>query len=151
MNDHESPVDDSRSNPPGQKHDNYGKSILIRAVGASCRIDRLCVTSYGASSARIDGTVGSSIAVEIESRTGKQVRGAILDLLLHAYPKKLLILIPKYIGKHQLKECEFILTRFISPTDFRVVILEGTGHVTCAESDIAKVREALFELGWTNG
>lgn len=88
-----------------------------------------CVkTDYGPSSARIDGTVDSTVAVEIESRTGKQVRGAILDLILHAYPKKLLVLIPKYICKHQVHECEFILNRFIESDHFRVVLLDGTGN-----------------------
>jgi hypothetical protein len=71
------------------QHDSYGKLILQRAAGHDCCTDGMStVTSYGDSCARIDGTVGDSIAVEIESRTGKQVRGAILDLVLHAYPKK---------------------------------------------------------------
>ncbi len=103
---------------------------------------------YGDSWAHIDGTVGSSIAVEIESRTGKQVRGAILDLILHAYPKKLLILVPMYIGRHQVKESEFILKRFVEANDFRVVLLDGTGDSHDEESDVPRVRDALQALGW---
>src|SRR6266576_961972 len=95
------------------QHDDYGKLILRQAAGRCCKNGETCTTSYGDSWAHIDGTVGSSIAVEIESRTGKQVRGAILDLILHAYPKKLLILVPMYIGRHQVKESEFILKRFV--------------------------------------
>ena len=129
------------------QHDNYGKLILGRA--ADCDCDGPCtITSYGKSSAHIDGTVGSTIAVEIESRTGKQVRGAVLDLILHVYPKKLLILVPMYIGKYQVPECEFILKRFVDPNNFRVVLLDGTGHNPSAESDVPKVRFALQALGW---
>jgi hypothetical protein len=131
------------------KHDNYGKSILQQAVGYACRIDENCITSYGDSSAHIDGTVGSLIAVEIESRTGKQVRGAVLDLILHSYPKKLLILMPMHIGRYQVSECECILRRFFAPEDFRVVLLEGTGHMPSVEHDVTAVQTALRELGWT--
>ena len=145
------PLQDSSENDRvGQKHDNYGKSVLVSATRGACRSSGQCVsTSYGTSCARIDGAVGSTVAVEIESRTGKQVRGAILDLILHAYPKKLLILIPKYIGKHQVQECEFILKRFVDRNNFRVVLLDGSGHDPHLESDGLKVRTALLELGWT--
>ncbi|MGA8103843.1 MAG: hypothetical protein WB869_16915 [Candidatus Acidiferrales bacterium] len=105
------------------QHDDYGKLILLRDAGYGWKNDPACaITSYGDSCARIDGTVGSSIAVEIESCTGRQVRGAILDLILHADQPKLLILVPMYIGRHQVKECEFILKRFVEPNDFRVVL-----------------------------
>jgi hypothetical protein len=133
----------------GPQHDNYGKSVLALATRGACqRAGPSVSTNYGASSAHIDGTVGLTVAVEIESRTGKQVRGAILDLILHDNPKKLLILIPKYFGKHQPQECEFILKRFVGPQDFRVVLLEGTGDDPCLETDALKVRAALAELGW---
>ena len=128
------------------QHDDYGKVIL--GLATRCRNDAACITSYGDSCAHIDGTVGSSIAVEIESRTGKQVRGAILDLILHAYPKKLLILVPMWIGKYQVQECEFILKRFVDPNDFRVVLLHGTGDNYDIESDVPKIRDALQALGW---
>lgn len=129
------------------QHDEYGKLILTKAAGCIC--DGPCtITRYGDSFANIDGTVGSTIAVEIESRTGKQVRGAVLDLILHAYPKKLMILLPMYIGKHQVKECEFILKWFVNPDDFRVVLLDGSGHNPNVEGDVPKVRAALQALGW---
>lgn len=129
-------------------HDEYGKQVLRTAAGPLCRTDGpSVVTDYGASSAYIDGTVGPAVAVEVESRTGKQVRGAVLDLILHAYPKKLLILIPKYIGRHQQSECEFILSRFIDRENFRVVLLEGSGHSANLEPDAARVKQALTELG----
>ncbi|MGA8230183.1 MAG: hypothetical protein WB795_01785 [Candidatus Acidiferrales bacterium] len=79
------------------------------------------------------------------------MRGAILDLILHADQPKLLILVPMYIGRHQVKECEFILKRFVEPNDFRVVLLDGTGDNHDVESDVLKVRDAWRALGWQTG
>src|SRR5262249_55649382 len=71
-----------------QRHDAYGKAVLKAAAGSACRDwGSTTYVDYNGSRAMIDGTVGSNIAVEIESRTGKQVRGAVLDLILHPYPK----------------------------------------------------------------
>jgi hypothetical protein len=75
------------------------------------------------------------VAVEVESRTGKQVRGAVLDLILHRYPKKLLILIPMYIRRQTSDESRYILGRFINPENFRVVLLTGTGNDPRLEQD----------------
>ena len=133
-----------------EQHDKYGKSVLGQATDNAC----ICcgdsvITSYGMSCAQIDGTVGRTIAVEIESRTGKQVRGAVLDLLLHPYPKKLMILIPAHIGSHQVAECEFLLSRFgIAAENFRVVLLDGRGGSPCLRIDAIRTRIALLELGW---
>jgi hypothetical protein len=136
--------------PIAQQHDSYGKSVLVSAAGITYHSSgRSVITSYGNSEARLDGTVGSTVAVEIESRTGKQVRGAILDLILHSYPKKLLVLIPKYIGRHQVQECEFILKRFVDPENFRVVLLDGTGDDPRLEDDASKVRTVLRQLAST--
>jgi len=60
-------------------HDKYGKDVLRAAAGkafldrgASVKVD------FGTGHpARIDGTVSGTIAVEVESRTSKQVRGAV--------------------------------------------------------------------------
>jgi hypothetical protein len=58
-----------------------------------------------------------------------------------------MILIPKYIGVNQVPECEFILGRFVRPDNFRVVLLDGTGHSPSLERDTSAVRRALRELG----
>ncbi len=66
----------------GQQHDEYGKRILRESAsetfdtyGTSVGVD------YGAGMpARINGTVSGQVAVEVESRTAKRVRGAVLDL-----------------------------------------------------------------------
>ena len=55
--------------------------------------------------------------------SSKQVRGAILDLLMHPYPKKLLVLIPKWTGANMVNESKHILSRSVNPQDFQVVCL----------------------------
>ncbi|HTA70153.1 MAG TPA: hypothetical protein VK776_17820 [Bryobacteraceae bacterium] len=88
------PVSEASGTPSRQqKHDGYGKSVLRAAVGPRFSAYGTTIT-YDTSQARIDGTVDAMIAVEIESRANKQVRGAILDLLMHPYSKRLLVLIP---------------------------------------------------------
>jgi hypothetical protein len=69
-------------------HDEYGKSVVrIAAGGAFHQFDNRIDYGKNAGYALIDGTIDSRIAVEIESRTGKQVRGAVLDLLSHHLPE----------------------------------------------------------------
>lgn len=131
-------------------HDDYGKKLLMQAAGedfeqygSSIEID------YGAGQpARIDGTVGTSIAIEIESRTAKQVRGAVLDLICHPYPKKLLILVPKHMQNPAATadQCVNIMRRFCSKDNFRVVVLKGTGDDHQFRSDTAIVKKAIKEL-----
>jgi len=56
-------------------HDAYGKQVLRAAVGAAF-VDwgSSLEVSYGAGRpGRIDGTVAGAIAIEVESRTSKQV------------------------------------------------------------------------------
>jgi hypothetical protein len=133
-------------------HDQYGKKVL-RAIagvafkdwGPSLKVD------YGAGqSARLDGTVGDQIAVEIESRTSKQIRGAVLDLIFHPYAKKLLILLPVHMGNCEITadQCRHALSRFIKTEDFRVITLSGSGNHAMLEADSTKVKRALLELGF---
>ena len=137
------------------QHDYYGKEVLRAAAGPaytdkgpSLKID------YGAGRpARIDGTVGRSIAVEIESRVSKQVRGAVLDLICHKYPKKLLVLLPVHMSSPEItaSQCNNILRRFLKPSDFRVIVLSGSGNMPCLEDDATIVRRALRDLGFRGG
>jgi hypothetical protein len=78
-------------------HDAYGKAVLRRAAGrlvdesrAACRVDYGGLPHTGAF---IDGTVAGIVAVQIESRVAKQIRGAVLDLICHPYENKLLVLL----------------------------------------------------------
>ena len=132
-------------------HDSYGKTVLRKAAGDLFRDWGSEVqVSYGTKGgATIDGVVGNSIAVEIESRVPKQVRGAVLDLICHAYSKKLLVLIPVHMSNPELcaEQCRNILVRFVKFEDYRVVVLAGTGSVDALESDAQVVRGALAELG----
>ena len=104
---------------------------------------------YGArGGATIDGVVGESVAVEIESRVSKQVRGAVLDLICHPYPKKLLVLLPVHMSNPALcsAQCQNILTRFVKPENFRVVVLSGSGANDASASDVKLIQRALSEL-----
>ena len=132
------------------QHDDYGKRILresagkmFETYGASVEVD------YGAGKpARIDGTVAGEVAVEVESRVPKQVRGAVLDLLCHDYPKKLLLLLPVHMPNAETTahQCRSALRRFVAETDFRVVVLHGHGSNPKPEEDVTLVRAALREL-----
>lgn len=133
-------------------HDEYGKRILLEATaGAVDQYGPGVEIDYGTEfPARIDGAVGGSIAIEIESRTGKQVRGAVLDLICHSYPKKLLVLLPVHMSNPVViaEQCRNILARFVSAEDFRVIVLDGHGHDPKAERDVRTVAEALRDLGF---
>ena len=133
-------------------HDDYGKAVLRAAAGAAFA-DRgnPVEVNYGAGRpARIDGAVGADIAVEIESRTSKQVRGAVLDLLFHRFDKKLLVLIPMYMSDCDVcaEQCRNALARFMNKDNFRVVVLTGSGTAPLLDNDTEIVRNALHELGF---
>ncbi len=132
-------------------HDAYGKMVLRHAAGSAFQDASAAVfVAYGSrGGATVDGVVGDSVAVEIESRVSKQVRGAVLDLIYHPYPKKLLILLPVHMSNPTLcsAQCEHILARFLKAEDFRVVILQGSGRGSVLEGDAERVKSALAELG----
>lgn len=90
------------------------------------------------------------IAVELESRVSKQVRGAVLDLLLHPYAKKLLVIMPVHIADANVTEaqCRNIMGRMLPTTDFEVVLLTGTGDCPEENADVELIRTALNRLGW---
>jgi len=133
-------------------HDAYGKEVL-RAAAGQAFIDwgPTVEVDYGAGRpARVDGTVSGTIAVEVESRTSKQVRGAVLDLLFHPYPKKLLVLVPMHMSDSGIcaDQCRRARGRFVDEDNFRVVVLQGTGRRTNLAGDARLVRLVLNELGF---
>lgn len=89
------------------------------------------------------------MAVEVESRVSKQVRGAVLDLVCHQYPKKLLVLLPVHMNNVEITadQCRSIFRRFVAPENFKVVVLSGDGEIPRLEEDAVRVREALRALG----
>jgi hypothetical protein len=103
---------------------------------------------YGAGGrCRIDGTVDGLIAVEIEARTSKQVRGALRDLICHSLQKKLLALLPINMDvRIEAERCRWILRRFCTEEDFQVVSLTGTGLVPKLTGDVNIISDALAKL-----
>ena len=130
-------------------HGEYGKRVLHEATeglavlqGPSVEID------YGAGPpARVDATVGD-IAIEIESRVAKQVRGAVLDLICHPYPKKLLVLLPDHLTSRGIaaEQCRNILKRFCPDGFFRVLVLKGSGVSPQLDEDAAIMAAVLADL-----
>jgi len=129
-------------------HDDYGKSLLRRAGGSRYDTSGTNSFSFGldAGEARLDGVIAEDIVVEIESRTDKQIRGALLDLILHPYPKKLMLLIPMHMNsvERTRRQCEAVLARF--DVLHRIVVLQGTGSEPMLECDTELVRVAIEEL-----
>ena len=127
--------------------DKLGKELMRRAAGSLFVDDGPSLTfEFGpeAGSARIDGTVGGLVAVEVESRVPKQIRGALVDLVLHPYPKKLLIVLPIHTGNPDTatKQARVILGRFLEPNTFRVVCVSED-----LEGSIRAIQGALSDLG----
>jgi len=131
-------------------HDDYGKQVLACATDGACEFYGAGVEiDYGAGlPARIDGAIHGSIAVEVESRTSKQIRGAVLDLIFHPYPKKLLILLPVHMSNPQTAaaQCRFAMSRFVQQQDYEVIVLAGHGDNPQLAVDTELVRSAIRKL-----
>jgi hypothetical protein len=132
-------------------HDEYGKRVLYEATKGQVALSGASVEiQYGAGlPARIDATVSGEIATEIESRVSKQVRGALLDLICHPYPKKLLALLPVHMNNPQItaEQCRNILSWFCPAGSFQVLVLKGSGSNPQLAEDAAAVAAALADLG----
>jgi cupin 2 domain-containing protein len=134
----------------GRRHDEYGKRVLREATkGAAIEYGTPVEINYGAGQpARIDAIVGD-IAVEIESRVSKRVRGAVVDLICHPHPKKLLLLLPVHMNNTGVtaEQCRNIMKRFCPDGSFRVIILKGSGRDPQLAEDTVMVAAALADLG----
>lgn len=134
-----------------QIHDKYGKELIREIVGNRFISGGDAVkVKYGEISASIDGVIEGCCAIEIESRVDKQIRGALLDLIEHHYPKKLLILIPAHMNDPEktANHCEYIFKKYKKGGEIlKVVLLEGTGEHPKMEEDKEKIKKALNELG----
>jgi hypothetical protein len=134
-----------------QKHDQYGKKVLEKAFGdrfnPKPKVFQFDETDKTAGTARIDGEVDGQIAVEIESRASKQVRGALLDLAFHPHKKKLLVLIKKYGNQITPIQAEVILSKLCGGRSvFKVVELEGRGDDPKLVGDVQRVGRAVAAL-----
>jgi len=133
-------------------HDEYGKAVLRAAFpssfvwrGSSVRIN------YGKGGhARIDGVLNDAIAVEVESRASKQVRGALVDLIAHPASRKLMVLLPVHMTNIQTtaEQCRHILGMYLDKKAFFVVVLNGTGVNPQLINDIALIRKELKGKSW---
>jgi hypothetical protein len=127
--------------------DTFGKDLMRRATGDLFLDSESAVTfelGPGAGNATIDGTIADIVAVKIESRLPEQVRGGLVDLMLHPCTKKLLVLLPVFLGNPTtaVAHAEVILGRFLEPNTFRVVY--ATNDVLAS---ILAIRSALADLG----
>lgn len=104
--------------------------------------------NFNAGSSRIDGAIGQDIAVEIESRVSKQVRGALVDLAFHPFPKKLMVLMRKYGNAYTAPQCRVIMKRLCPACRFEVVEIEGSGDEPELhhETDVDRVTRAVQRL-----
>ena len=147
-------MDDEQS-ADKQSHDKYGKKVLSMALGDAFdpSPERKDFDPDGKTSGsfKIDGVVDEKIAVEIESRSSKQVRGAVLDLAFHPLPKKLLILIKMYGNDYTPKQCRILLKKFChAKSQFLVIELKGTGNRPKLAADVKIVKTAVSELRNSN-
>jgi hypothetical protein len=132
---------------PVGEYDNIGKHLLRLAAGERFTDSGPSVSidfGPGAGRAAIDGTVAGIVAVEVESRVPKQVRGALIDLILHPYEKKMLLLIPVHTGNPNIifQQAQNILGRFVDAAAFRVVMATDDPN-----ESVRRIRTALVELG----
>ena len=101
-------------------HDEYGKRLFTPILGKRwiTRLDKNRSVEMARVRADLDGIVLSKglgrveCAVEIEARTYKQIRGAILDLAWHSAPRKMLVIIlaqPQLGNDRKAREhCTFV-------------------------------------------
>lgn len=134
------------------KHDQYGKTVLQNAFGKDfdkCPAEeRLTYCGEKAGSINIDGILYDEIAVEVESRVSKQVRGAVMDLILHPLEKKLLILIKAHINGYTAAQARHIFDQFLPGGMWEVVTIKGCGNrpTEDLEKDMQTVSEAVDKL-----
>ena len=126
------------------QHDKYGKERLGCLSNYFEPI--LDVPGYGIG-IKLDGKI-KDCAIEIESRTPKQIRGAILDLLLSGYKKKLLIVLPlNNNNEDKINSYEEIFYKMgCKRNNFRVILLEGHAKNRQEKKDEQRIREALRSM-----
>lgn len=96
----------------------------------------------------MDGTIDGKVAVEIESRVATQILASLLKLMLHRYPKKLLVLLPVHMTNPALTaaQCQNILARFMPASDYQVVVAQGSARHPHQEEGAALLKAAVEAL-----
>jgi len=142
-------------------HDEYGKRLLASILGKRWVTHMADERSLdmGGVQADLDGIILSQdlsrveCAVEIEAKTYKQIRGAILDLAWHSAPRKMLVVIlaqPQLGNDRKARaHCTFVWQKLTGGANapFELVILRGTGAYPMGEIDRALLTDALKRLG----
>ncbi len=127
------------------KYDAYAKDVLRETFGERFSIKNDVVFSFGpdAGTGEIDGTIDGQIAVEIGVGSPKQVRASVLDLILHPYPMKLLILVdtPEHETGRSVRQAGAILAQARRPGV--VVRLSGTPSNPMLEVDQTKLADVV--------
>jgi len=130
------------------QHDRYGKELLLK-INNSSQNKEYCQFDYGDYGvACIDGVIIDKVAIEIESRVNKQIRGSLMDLICHPYTQKLLILMSvNSVSNNAVKQAEYILEKFLNDTkNFKVVKLVGNGDHKKEHEDKNIILDALKYL-----
>lgn len=133
----------------GHHHDEYGKRVLRLAFGSAFSDAAPPLRFPGGGRANIDGVIDNQIAVEVEARNDKQIRGAIMDLICHSLPKKLLVIIPANTTEARVvPQAHYLLNRFLEKNcPFQIAALKGMGNAESLAVDIEIIRVAARKLG----
>jgi hypothetical protein len=77
------------------RYEQTAVELLESAFGDRWTRDDTRIFSFGpdAGTGEVDGTIDGCVAVEIGVGSPKQVRASVVDLVLHPYPVKLLVLV----------------------------------------------------------
>lgn len=105
----------------------------------------------GGAIARLDGVINGQkgrISVELERKSAKDIRGALMDLINHDSPMKLLILDPNGPANVEgaRKMSVYILNKFVpSPGKYEVLVVDPDWP---RSKKVSPIEEAAKRLGW---
>ena len=101
------------------KYDDYAKDVLRETFVERFNTTDDVVFSFGPSAGTgdVDGIIDGYIAVEIGVGSPKQIRAAVLDLMFHPFPMKLLILVdtPEHETRRSVQQVASILAQSSKP------------------------------------
>ena len=110
------------------KYQRYAEEVLVAAFAERWDRNSDTVFSFGkdAGTGEVDGTIDGKVAVEIGVGSPKQIRAAVLDLMFHPFPMKMLILVdtPEHETGRSVRQAGAILAQASKPGV--VVRLTGT-------------------------
>jgi hypothetical protein len=131
-------------------HETYTKRLLHALyVGRFDDSDAVICDdpAVGAAGVKIDGVIDSRIAVEIESGTAKVVAADADRLVRHPLPFKLLVIVPVNQQNPETARQRTIrnMSSHLNASQFRVVVLQGTGLYPQTGADLDQLRSELLD------